>query len=907
MKLTNLFPLSALTSALILAGCGGDININAGSGGTDPVTPPPVTSPTEEAYGDFASRSTSIASVDGKEVWTLSGTLSGEITLGSDVVWELSGAVIVGGDNENSGVLTIAEGTQILGNSNAYLVISRGSRIEAVGSATNPIVFSSVEAGLGLSTDRGQWGGLVLLGNAPVNSCTDLAACDAQFEIGDHLYGGNQEDDNSGTLKYVRVENGGFKLNDTQEMNGISFAGVGSGTQVSYIQVDKNDDDGIEFWGGNVNISNVVLTGNFDDSLDWTNGWQGAGQFIYIQTEDNFANRGIEADNNSKNRGATPVSSPVLANVTLSLGGGNNGGDDAEGILLREGTAGHLYSVLVQGGLETGECLELNHDETAANADSGMLTLEHSLIDCVEPVKNIKDEQGNVIFDTQAWFMAQEGNLLGAADLDGYLPNASSPALGNGKANLANIDARLVDTDYIGAFDGSNDWTLGWTTGLHDADEAPVAELQPLASCPVGTTNDAAQAALITGADLVCVLDGELTQNTTLLAGSNVWYQLAEGAVQVGQDIGSVDNAAQITLGIEAGVNVYANAGSYLLVNRGSKIMAQGNATHPITFTSASDALDGLTPARGDWGGLVLLGQAPVNSCADLANCDAQFEIGNHLYGGNLDEDSSGMLSHVVVKWGGFKLNDTQEMNGISFAAVGSGTQVDHIHVHGNDDDGVEFWGGSVNLKYIYLTDNNDDSLDWTNGWTGKAQYVYVTQLENRANRGVEGDNNSNNRLAMPVSLPTVSNLTLVLGGGNNGGDDSEGIIFREGTGAHFSNTLIKGTANTGECLELNHDETVAVLNDGNLTLTHSLIDCVEPVKNMDSFDTTAWFQGQEGNQIVEFGAIELTGGQPAAGSAALGAGKDMSQEDPFFDMTDYIGAFDGTNDWTAGWSYSAQ
>ncbi|MBY5920166.1 hypothetical protein [Ferrimonas balearica] len=896
MKLKNLFTLSALTSALLLAGCGGDININTGSE-TTPTTPtnPDPTSPTEKAYGAFAARSTQMATVDGKEVWTLSGNLIGEsINLGADVVWELSGAVVVGGDNTNQTVLTIAPGTKILGNSDAYLVISRGSQIMAEGTAANPIVFTSVESGLGLTTDRGQWGGLVLLGNAPVNSCADLANCDVAFEVGNHNYGGNNEADSSGSLKYVRVEFGGFKINDTQELNGVSFAGVGSGTQVDYLQVHMNDDDGIEFWGGNATVKHVVLTGNFDDSLDWTNGWRGAAQHVYIRTEDNSANRGIEADS-SKSGTDEPMSKPTLANLTLQLGGGTNGGgDDAEGILFRVGTGASVFNTLVKGSLETGECLEINDASTIANADAAELTMTHSLIDCVEPFKNPKDDGGNALMDVAAWFQGQEGNLVGAAALEGYQPSAVSPALTGGKTGLANIDSRLDDADYIGAFDGNDDWTLGWTTAIHDEGDTPVV-LTPLTSCPAGTSNDAADAALIEGTDLVCTLSGNVTSNVTLLAGTNVKYKLDGGAVVIGGD-----KTQSATLAIQAGVEVYGTSNSYLVISRGSKIMAQGSEAHPIVFTSSEDVL-GLATDRGQWGGLVLLGNAPVNTCASLDDCDVAFEVGNHLFGGNNDADSSGQLSYVQVRYAGFKINDTQELNGISFGGVGSGTQVDHIQVHMNDDDGVEFWGGSVSLKYVYLTDNFDDSLDWTNGWTGKAQYVFITQQDNAANRGIEADSSKSDPLGTPFSNPTLSNVTILPAGGNNGGDDAEGMVLRVATRAQLANFVIQGGANTGECLEIDDASTLANAQDGTLTMTHSIIDCVEPVKNEDSFDTTAWFNGQEGNVI---GAVELNNGMPTASSIALGTGKDMSSVDSFFDATDYKGAFDGQNDWTQGWSY---
>ncbi len=257
-------------------------------------------------------------------------------------------------------------------------------------------------------------------------------------------------------------------------------------------------------------------------------------------------------------------------------------------------------------------------------------------------------------------------------------------------------------------------------------------------------------------------------------------------------------------------------------------------------------------------------------------------------------------------------------MNGISFAAVGSGTQVDHIQVHANGDDGVEFWGGAVNLKYVYLTDNFDDSLDWTNGWQGKAQYVYITHEDGQANRGFEGDSHKGAD-DTPVSNPTISNVTILPGTDieNASGDKGEGIILRVATAASIHNLLIQGrkgsTSDTesGECLEL--DGTYAGLvdnvNDGSLMISHSVIDCNEPFKyssdnaaTTDAVDTEAWFLAQTGNSAQ---AVTLTDGMPAGtDTVLLGTGLDMSTEDSFFESTDYIGAFDGQTDWREGWAF---
>ena len=937
MDLKNIFKLGALSTALALAGCGGDININTGK--DEVVVPPPTTTPTqsvqEAAYSGFATRNTSL-SVDGKEVWTLTGTLApssaastvgsgdtggqdaAKIVLGTDVVWELDGAVIVGGDKENSVELEVRAGAKVIGGSDSYLVVSRDSMIQAEGSATQPIIFTSKESAIGQEGKAGQWGGLVLLGNAPVNTCPDLTACDAAFEVGNHSYGGNDTADSSGSLKYLRVEFGGFKINDTQEMNGISFAAVGSGTEVEHIQVHLNNDDGVEFWGGNVSISNVVLTENFDDSLDWTNGWQGSAQHVYIRQADNGSNRGIEADSNS-DANAAPQSQPVLANITIAVADGeNSGGDDAEGILFRKGTGAHAYNVLVKGGVDSGECLEINDDNTVVSTQDGALTINNSLVDCVEPFKNAKPdaEEGRTLaLDVEAWFLAQDGNLAGAADLNGYMPNASSIALTGGAENLANMDARLEDAAYIGAFDGSNDWTTGWTTAIHDdATPAPVA-LPVLTSCPVGTTMETVVAGIYKDSEinLVCSVEGNINSNMTLLAGQNVMYKIDGGAVVVGGD-----NTDSATLGIQAGVKLFATDNSYIAVSRGSKIMAQGTAEHPIEMTSEQDVIMGAEGARGQWGGLVLLGNGLTNKCDDPTSCDVAFEVGDFPYGGNDNSDNSGQLSYVVGKYAGFKVNDTQEMNGISFAAIGSGTQVDHIQIHANGDDGVEFWGGAVNLKYVYLTDNFDDSLDWTNGWQGKAQFVYITHEDGSANRGIEGDSHKGSG-DTPVSKPVLSNVTILPGVDieNASGDKGEGILLRFATADSLNNLFVQGrkgstsTTESGECLELDgtYADLVDNVTNNELTINHAVIDCNEPFKyssdnaaTADAVNVETWFLGQAGNSTA---AVTITDGMPAAtDTTLLGQGIDMSS-DSFFESTDYIGAFDGTNDWRQGWTHS--
>ena len=888
MALRKLIKLSAIASALMLAGCGGDLVVNAGGtddgGNNGGGNPPPATSDCPA----FATEGQSLAGVN-KTVCEISGTITADTRLTADIAWSLSGRVTVGNDNADSAILTIEPGTTIFGKSGAdYLVVARGSKIQAVGTAAAPIIMTSVNDMLGLSDDEStaEWGGLVLLGNAPSNKCDQAAldSCEIQAEGEAGPYGGADEDDDSGALKYVQVRYAGFEVIPDNELNGITFAGVGRGTEVEYIQVHNNLDDGVEFFGGTVDAKYVVLTGNRDDSLDWADGWSGRMQHVLIRhnPNDTKANRGIEADNQSGNFTAEPVSKPRIANMTI-IGNNFDGEDDSEGILLRAGTAGELYNIIVTGPAGMGECFEINSDESVTNAGNGEIIFRNSIIDCAEPFKNSVDDNDVETLDAVAWFNNQPGNIVGDALLGGYVPAPNSPALGNGYNVANNVDSWFDNVDYIGAFDGETDWTLGWTVGIHPEDD--------LASCPAGTT----EVNSLTGR-LNCQLTGDITSNVTLAAGAD--YVL-DGRVRIG-----VDNTTAATLTVQPGVTIYGKSGAdFLVVTRGSKIEANGTAANPIVMTSVQDVI-GSPTAAGQWGGLVLLGKAPSTKCdqADLASCEIQAEGNAGPYGGADWEDSSGTLNYVVVKHAGFEVIPDNELNGITFAGVGSGTQCSNIQVHQNVDDGVEFFGGAVNCKNVVLTANGDDSVDWADGYRGKLQFVLVKHGadDSKSNRGIEADNQSDNLTATPVSNPIVANMTII---GNNfdGDDDSEGVLLRAGTNAKLHNFVITGPAGMGECLELDSTETKAFAIDGSLEMTNSVIACNEPtVGDLGNGTTTEqWFLAQEGNSLAANQAAVLDGIFTIDATAP----KDMTVVDDFFEAVDFIGAVDAANDWTAGWT----
>ena len=223
------------------------------------------------------------------------------------------------------------------------------------------------------SRARGISGGLIINGNAPINACADSEgeACEAYGEGGTGWYGGN---DLRTTLACSTMSSSSSRAHSsaqTTSFNGIAFQGVGAGTEVDFIQVHMNADDGVEFYGGTVSAKHVLVTGAGDDSVDWTDGWQGNAQFVVVQQYDDNGDNGIEADNNEAND-ADPMSEPTLANVTLI--GSPDSEDSDIGMLLREGTGAHIVNSMILGFNDA--CLDIDHDATWSNIDSGDVTLE---------------------------------------------------------------------------------------------------------------------------------------------------------------------------------------------------------------------------------------------------------------------------------------------------------------------------------------------------------------------------------------------------------------------------------------------------------------------------------------------------------------------------------------------------
>lgn len=276
------------------------------------------------------------------------GNIFTNVSLQANTIYKLTGPLTI----QEGASLTIPAGTRIeaTGGTSAYIVVAQGGKLYVNGTSTEPVVMTSASS----TPAPGDWGGLVICGKAPINSAVSASA-----EVSGLTYGGTLPNDNSGTIRYLRIEYSGAIYNANKEFNALSLFGVGSGTIIEYVQFYRSSDDGVEFFGGTVNTSYIVSSYNEDDQFDWTEGWSGTNNYWYGKLGNNIGNRGIEADNLEANFDATPIANPTINNLTL-IGLGNQG-SEPDAIKLRRGTKSIMSNVVLDNFV-TG--LNIEHDQT---------------------------------------------------------------------------------------------------------------------------------------------------------------------------------------------------------------------------------------------------------------------------------------------------------------------------------------------------------------------------------------------------------------------------------------------------------------------------------------------------------------------------------------------------------------
>jgi len=435
---------------------------------------------TETGFGNLTSGATYTASVVGvnssgsstatasgpadvaADMVMVRGTITSNTTWTRDNTYVLQGPVFVGEDGGVNATLTIEPGTTIIGDTDppggergSYLVITRGSKIIADANASlgdksvppaadSVIVFTSAKARG--SRGRGDWGGLVINGLAPINSGPE-----AQGEGESGLYGGTDPLDDSGILRGVRVEFAGDRATTTDELNGIAFQGVGAGTTVEFVQVHYNQDDGTEPFGGTVSQTHMVMTGIGDDSFDGTDGYRGFMQFLIAQQRADDADNGFEISNNGDAENASPQSTAIIANATMvgagiDLGSGEIhalGGSGDIGADFREGSNYRVFNSIITGFGDSGFCVE--DGQTANNADS-------TLAGSTDPTKTLRFEHSVL------W-----ANVDGTAGNEGS--DANFTACGEGGYDDAEIKAFFTTASFNNVLANPNLADAAFNTG----------------------------------------------------------------------------------------------------------------------------------------------------------------------------------------------------------------------------------------------------------------------------------------------------------------------------------------------------------------------------------------------------------------------------------------------------------
>ncbi len=696
-----------------------------------------------------------------KQKSELKGNFAEDVTLEAGVTYKITGEV----NFEDGTTLTIPAGTVLYGTTgSSYLAINRGAKIMAQGTKDNPIVLTSAQdlAGTAGKNDQGQWGGLTILGKSTNNKG------ERTYEAGTQLYGPvngvSDPADNSGVLTYVIIKYSGFEVEVDKELNGLSLGSVGSGTTIENIAVIGSADDGIEFWGGTVNVKNLYIYNAGDDSIDTDQGYVGTIDNAYVQqvvVDDEEGSRAIEADSHSTTEAGDPVAVVTLKNATLESIG--------RAIRLREGT-GYVF-----------DNVQVNVKSSSAPAIGS----------------TVQDENGNdVTYTAEDYFKDIAAiRISDQVTFDGA--NISTTGVGlaikNDAADIASSDIGADgvitsgkgiyrDTETMNYFRGLSavKEVVGVSGDMVDEGELDSSGNAFVTEVPANNTVD--------GAD-ISVFDwaiAEINDITTVLLSGDIATDMTLSASNLYAINGEVNVLDGATLTIEAGTTLYGVTGSsYLAINRGAKIMAEGTAANPIVFTSAQDIAGQNTgDEQGQWGGLTILGQSTNNKG------ERTYEAGTQKYGPKegvtIADDNSGVLKYVVVKYTGYEVEKDKELNGISLASVGSGTVIENVASIGSADDGIEFWGGTVNVKGLYVYNAGDDSLDTDQGYTGRMEDVYAEQNivdDEVDSRIIEADGKDSTSAGDPASKPHLKNAILKAKG--------RAIRLREGTGYVFENVQV--------------------------------------------------------------------------------------------------------------------
>ena len=753
---------------------------------------------------------------------TVSGHITTNTTWTNDKVYRMDGFIYI----DSNATLTIQPGTIVRGIklTKGTLIVTRGGKLVADGTVDKPIVFTSDEPA-GTRT-YGDWGGIIVLGNAPINPVGGQATIEGGVNnaAGDGQYGGPNAADNSGIIRYVRIEYSGIPFSANNEINGLTMGGVGSGTIIDYVMVSYNGDDSFEWFGGTVNCKHLIAYKGVDDDFDTDFGFAGKVQFgLAIRDANVFDQAGdsnsFESDNDATGSGASPKTKSIFSNIT-SIGPKVTSATVVNAkynnaLRLRRNTTCSAYNSVFMGW-PNGVFIE--GDSAAKNANNDLLQMSNTFVS--GSTVALKKSTVNTVFDVTAWFngAGKRDSVLTEntevmlnnpfAAVPNCLPMTGSPVLNRASfTNSRLTNSFFSPTTYIGAF-GTSDWTSKWAN--YDPQNTNYNIPTVTAAFSVTVQNKVVTVVNnSTGATNYSWNFGDNTaldtnKNTTHTYASNGGYKIvltssnllysAKDSISVSINTGPqyqvvsghitgnttwtndriyrmdgfvyVDSNATLTIQpgtIVRGIKLTKGA---LIVTRGGKLIADGTVDKPIIFTSDEPAG---TRTYGDWGGIIVLGSAPINSVGGQAVIEGGVNnaAGDGQYGGTNATDNSGIIRYVRIEYSGIPFSANNEINGLTMGGVGSGTVIDYVMVSYNGDDSFEWFGGTVDCKHLIAYKGVDDDFDTDFGFSGKVQFGLAVRDANVADQAgdsnsFESDNDATGSGASPKTKSLFSNITSI-------------------------------------------------------------------------------------------------------------------------------------------------
>ena len=706
LKTTTLSLVAA--AAIALTGCGSsDTNSNSNSNSN--------------------SNPNSKASTCSSNFEVLPSIIKNDMTLDASKTYGMDGKVNV----SNGAKLTIPAGTTIAGcTPKSFMVIEPGAKIIANGTQAKPIVFTSQKDVLGKSKANaaGEWGGLVLAGNAYTHYKDNAYEADESVKFGSTTH--DHDSESSGSLKYVLIKHSGYEVEKDKELNGLSLAGVGSGTVLKNIAIIGGLDDGVEIWGGRANIDGLYVYNAHDDSVDTDLGYRGTIKNVLVQqvnvdNTNNHDSAGMEFgnDHNTIVTDDSNATQPIMINYTAYIKGG--------GISIKDDAGAKLTNVKFISAK--------TKDEQQVFYRSADVVDTHAM-----------HVNGDLCFKDTAETLASDNTTYSDKNSKDSSPKTAlydwvtKPGIQMGASGSIN-----VDSDVCAGVNEANIW------------KGKAGSNEPLETPAVNSKT----------AELV----NAITTDTTLTA-DKVWMYSGKVNVKKG-----------VTLTVEPGTTIAGKTPqSFIVIEPGAKLIAKGTMAKPIVFTSKKD-VDGNSKdnTAGEWGGLVLAGNAYTHYKDNAYEADESVKFGSTTH--DHDSESSGSLKYVLIKHSGYEVEKDKELNGLSLAGVGSGTVLKNIAIIGGLDDGVEIWGGRANIDGLYVYNAHDDSVDTDLGYRGTIKNVLVQQVNvdntnNHDSAGMEFGNDHNTIVTddSNATQPIMINYTAYIKGG--------GISIKDDAGAKLTN-----------------------------------------------------------------------------------------------------------------------